>query len=202
MWNRIWTNWVFYGYLVLSGLIVFLNSERAHAASAPSASKIESLDELYEKVKKEGGQLTLYIALSARSEEIILPIFKKRFPAVQVNHIDATSDKLVARILAEQRGGRVIGDVFGGTPGYLAQMAEQKLLVSLTLPEAAAYPSTLKGAEWVATDTQFFIAGWNTGLVKKGDEPKQFEDFADPKWKGKMIGFTRLPAGRGFAMEA
>jgi iron(III) transport system substrate-binding protein len=189
--NRKWTNWVFYGYLVLSGLIVFLNSERAHAASAPSASKTESLDELYEKVKKEGGQLTLYIALSARSEEIILPIFKKRFPAVQVNHVDATSDKLVARILAEQRGGRVIGDVFGGTPGYLAQMAEQKLLVSLALPEAAAYPSTLKGAEWVATDTQFFIAGWNTGLVKKGDEPKQFEDFADPKWKGKMIAEPR-----------
>jgi hypothetical protein len=34
-----------------------------------------------EKTKKEGGQLTLYIALSARSEEIILPLFKKSFPA-------------------------------------------------------------------------------------------------------------------------
>jgi iron(III) transport system substrate-binding protein len=165
----------------------------AFAASAPStlAAKADSIDELYEKAKKEGGQLTLYIALSARSEEIILPIFKKRFPAIQINHIDATSDKLVARVLAEQRGGRVIGDVFGGTPGYLAQMTEQKLLAPLAIPEAAAYPAVLKGAEWVATDTQFFIAGWNTGLVKKGEEPKQFEDFADPKWKGKIIAEPR-----------
>ena len=156
-----------------------------------NANTAESIDAIYDKAKKEGGQLTLYIALSARSEEIILPIFKKRFPAIQVNHIDATSDKLVARVLAEQRGGRVIGDVFGGTPGYLAQMTEQKLLAPLAIPEAAAYPSMLKGAEWVATDTQFFIAGWNTNLVKKGDEPKQFEDFADSKWKGKIIAEPR-----------
>jgi iron(III) transport system substrate-binding protein len=188
--KRVWAFGVFYGYLMLSTMTAFLSTEPLYAA-APSAAKAESLDELYEKVKKEGAQLTLYIALSARSEEIILPIFRKRFPAIQINHIDATSDKLVARILAEQRGGRVIGDVFGGTPGYLAQMAEQKLLAPLLLPESSPYPATLKGAEWVATDTQFFIAGWNTGFVKKGEEPKQFEDFADPKWKGKMIAEPR-----------
>ena len=38
---------------------------------------------------------------------------------------------------------------------------------------------------------QFFIAGWNTGLVKKGEEPGKFEDFADPRWKGKIIAEPR-----------
>jgi iron(III) transport system substrate-binding protein len=28
-------------------------------------------------------------------------------------------------------------------------------------------------------------------MVKKDDEPKQFEDFADPKWKGRMIAEPR-----------
>jgi hypothetical protein len=167
----------FIGCLVIIAVVSVLSASEASAASASSPpreseSQSESINELYEKAKKEGGQLTLYIALSARSEEIILPLFKKRFPAIAVNHIDATSDKLVARVLAEQRGGRIIGDVFGGTPGYLAQMTEQKLLAPLALPEAAAYPAMLKGAEWVATDTQYFIAGWNTSLVQKGDEPK------------------------------
>jgi iron(III) transport system substrate-binding protein len=161
----------------------------ARAASAPAKS--ESLDELYEKAKKEGGQLTLYIAFSSQSEDVILPAFKKRFPAIQVNHLDATSDKLVARALTEARGGRVIGDVFGGTPLYLAQMSEQKMLTPLALPEAAAYAANLKGSEWVATDTQFFIAGWNTNLVKKGEQPRQFEDFADPRWKNKLIAESR-----------
>jgi iron(III) transport system substrate-binding protein len=179
-------------YMVFCALVSVTASSEASAASTSSPPRqSESIDELYEKAKKEGAQLTLYIALSARSEEIILPLFKKRFPAIQVNHIDATSDKLVARVMAEQRGGRVIGDVFGGTPGYLAQLSEQKLLAPIVLPEAAAYPAMLKGAEWVATDTQYFVAGWNTTLVKGGDEPQQFEDFADPKWKGKLIAEPR-----------
>ena len=32
-----------------------------------------------------------------------------------------------------------------------------------------------------------FIAGWNTNLVKKEEEPKEFDDFADPKWKNRLI---------------
>ena len=103
--NPKWTSCFWIGCFAVWGLFSFLGMDRAFAASASNpAAKAESIDELYEKVKKEGGQLTLYIALSARSEEIILPIFKKRFPAIQLNHIDATSDKLVARVVAEQRG--------------------------------------------------------------------------------------------------
>jgi iron(III) transport system substrate-binding protein len=190
LWGRLLLN---RGIVLRSILLIALGASGALAASAPSgqAGKTESLDALYEKAKREGGQLTLYIALSARSEEVIVPLFKKRFPAIQINHVDATSDKLVARIVAEARGGRTIGDVFGGTPGYLAQLNEQKLLASLSVPEASAYPVILKGAEWVATDTQFFIAGWNTAQIKKGEEPKQFEDFADPRWKGRLIAEPR-----------
>lgn len=113
----------FVGVFVFYAFLCVLHAPAADAASpsspAATAAKSESLDELYEKVKKEGGQLTLYSSLSVRSEEIILPAFKKRFPAVQVNHIDATSDALVTRIMAESRGGRTIADVFGGTVTYL-----------------------------------------------------------------------------------
>jgi len=86
--------------------IFHLSAANAASPSSPAATpaKTESLDELYEKAKKEGGQLVLYSSLSVRSEEIILPAFKKRFPAVQLNHIDATSDALVTRIMADFRG--------------------------------------------------------------------------------------------------
>ena len=181
--------------IAFCALLVISYSPAAGAASTPSSAgappRSESLDDLYEKAKKEGGRLVLYIALSPRSEEVVVPAFKKRFPAIQINHIDATSDKLVARALAEARGGRVLGDVFGGTPGYLAQMREQNLLIPLNIPEAAAYPANLKGTDWVATDTQYFIAGWNTNLVKKGEEPRQLEDFADAKWKNRLIAEPR-----------
>jgi ABC-type glycerol-3-phosphate transport system substrate-binding protein len=159
------------------------------AAGAPGSG--ESIDQLYEKVKKEGGKLTIYAALSARSMEIILPAFGKRFPAVTLEHIDATADQLLARIAAEARGGRVIGDVFGGALPYMAQISDQKLLTPLALAEAAAYPAHMKSDVWIATDTQFYIAGWNTNLVKKGEEPTNFEDLAHVKWKNSLMGEPR-----------
>jgi len=161
----------------------------AFAAGAPA--KTESLDELYEKVKKEGGKLTLYVALSGRSAEVILPAFKKRFPAVTIDHIDATADALVARAVTEARGGRVIADVFGAALPFVAQMTDQKLLAPLAIPEAAPYPAHLKTEYWVGTDAQFFIIGWNTNLVKKGEEPKGFEDLANAKWKNTLMGEPR-----------
>ena len=115
----------------------------------------------------------------------------KRFPGMTVDHIDATSDKLIARVLSEQKGGRVIADVISGALTYLPQILDLKIVEHVAIPEAAAYPAQLKGDLWVATDTQFYIAGWNTNLVKKGDEPKSYEDLANPKWKDNIMGEPR-----------
>ncbi|HEX5021110.1 MAG TPA: extracellular solute-binding protein [Candidatus Binatia bacterium] len=150
----------------------------------------ESLDQLYEKAKKEG-RITLYAPLSARAMTVIPPAFMKRFPGITVDHIDATSDKLIARVLAEQKGGRVLADVMSGALSYLPQILDLKLPAPMAAPEAAAYPAALRGDLWVATDMQFYIAGWNTNLVKKGEEPKQYEDLANPRWKGNIMGEPR-----------
>jgi hypothetical protein len=65
----------------------------------------------------------------------------------------------------------------------VSQAHDQKLLLEITLPESAEYPQSMKGTFWVASDLQFIIAAWNTSLVKKEEEPKQYEDFAVPAGK-------------------
>jgi iron(III) transport system substrate-binding protein len=169
--------------------VSFLSLPAVFAASAPSSG--ESIDQVYEKAKKEGGKVTVYAPFSNRSMEVILPGFMKRFPGVTVNHVDGTPNQLLARIFAEGRGGRVLADVFGGSLPYIAQASEQKILVPLTVPEAAAYPQQMKSDVWVATDTQYYIIGWNTTLVKKGEEPKSFEDLINPKWKSNLMAESR-----------
>src|SRR5215207_8495202 len=134
----------------------------------------QTLDELYQRAKKET-RVVLYAPLSSKTEEIVFPAFRKRFPGINIEHVDATSDKLVARAITEARGGKIFGDVFGGTQVYLQQLKEQNLLLDINLPEAAAYPAGMKGSYWVASDTEYFVAGWNTSRVKKGEEPKHFE---------------------------
>ena len=123
--------------------------------------------------------------------EIIFPLFEKRFPGIKVNHIDATSDKLVARAVSEARGGKTIGDVFQVPLENIVQLHDQGLMQDVSLPESAAYPEGLKGAFWTASDLQYFIAAWNTNLVKKEEEPKSFDDFANPRWKNRLIAEPR-----------
>jgi iron(III) transport system substrate-binding protein len=174
----------FMSTIALALIICSASAGKVFAAAA------DSLDQLYEKAKKEG-KITLYAPLSPNAMSVIPPAFMKRFPGVTVDHIDATSDKLIARVLAEQKGGRVIADVISGALTYLPQILDLKIVEQVVIPEAAAYPAQLKGDLWVATDTQYYIAGWNTNLVKKGEEPKAYEELANPKWKDSIMGEPR-----------
>jgi len=160
-------------------------------APASFAAQTETLDQLYKKALAEGGTVNFYGTLAQINAEKILPVFEKRFPGIKVNHVDATADKLAARAIAEARGGKVIADVFQMALENILQVADQKLVVDQLPPEAADYQPNLKGQNWLAADLVIIIGAWNTNLTKKEDEPKQFDDFADPKWKGKLIGEPR-----------
>jgi iron(III) transport system substrate-binding protein len=151
----------------------------------------QTIDEVYKLALKEGGTLNFYGVLAQINAERILPVFEKRFPGVKVNHVDATANLLAARAITEARAGKVLADIFQMSLENVLQVWEQKLVVDWLPPEASAFPANLKGTYWLATDLIFITASWNTNLVKKGDEPRQFEDFADPKWKGRLIAEPR-----------
>ncbi|MEX0803431.1 MAG: extracellular solute-binding protein [Candidatus Binatia bacterium] len=155
------------------------------------SAQTESIDELYKKALKEEGVLNCYCSLAQINAEKIFPEFEKRFPGIRMNHVDATSDKLAIRAITEARGGRVIADVLEFGLENIAQVHEQGLLLQKPIPEAAAYPDNLKGPYWTANNMIFFVGAWNTNNVKKGEEPKSFDDFADPRWKGRLIAEPR-----------
>jgi iron(III) transport system substrate-binding protein len=156
-----------------------------------SAGHAQTLDELHKRAAKEGGTLNFYGTLAQINAEKILPVFEKRFPGIKVNHVDATSDKLVARAVSEARGGRTLGDVLQVPLENVVQLYDQGLLLDTNLPEAAEYPEGAKGSFWTASDLQFFVAAWNTKLVKKEEEPKSFDDFTQPRWKNRLIAEPR-----------
>ena len=151
----------------------------------------ETLDELYKKALREEGVLNCYCSLAQINAEKIYPLFEKRFPGIRINHVDATSDKLAARAITEARGGRVIADIVEFGLEDINKLRDQGLLLDKPIPESAEYPNSLRGSYWNANNLIFFVGAWNTGLVKKEDEPKSLDDFGDPKWKGKLIAEPR-----------
>jgi len=151
----------------------------------------QSIDETYKQALKEGGTLNVYGTLTPDTAQKVLPVFEKRFPGIKAVNTGASSDKIVARAISEARGGRTIGDVFHMNLENIMQVHEQGLVLEKLPPEADVFASHLKGTFWVATRFNTLVAAWNTQLVGKADEPKTFEDFADPKWKGKLLAEPR-----------
>ena len=99
-------------FLTLAAVLISIpHSQLAAAAEAgPAAVKPESLNELYQKAKNEG-RVVIYAASSTNTEQIVFPAFEKRFPGITVNHVNATADKLVARAIAEARGGKILAEI-------------------------------------------------------------------------------------------
>lgn len=151
----------------------------------------ETIEELYKKALKEGGVLNCYCSLAQINAEIIYPLFEKRFPGIKINHVDATSDKLAARVITEARGGRVIADVVEFGLEDINKIEAQGLILDKAPPEAADYPANLRGSYWSANNLIFFVGAWNTQQVKKEEEPKFLDDFGDPRWKGRLIAEPR-----------
>ena len=151
----------------------------------------QSTDETYKQALKEGGALNVYGTLTPDTAEKVLPVFEKRFPGIKAVNTGASSDKIVARAISEARGGRTIGDVFHMNLENIMQVHEQGLVLEKLPPEADVFANHLKGTYWVATRFNTLVAAWNTQLLGKADEPKSFEEFAEPKWKGKLLAEPR-----------
>src|SRR4026209_2976956 len=169
-------------FLVISVIIILFGARPTHA---------QTLDEVYKRALTEGGTLNFYATLAQVNAASNLPAFENRFPGIKVNHIDATSDQLAARIIAESRGGKIIADIFETLLDGMRRVQSQGLFLEKLYPEAAAFPAELKGTTWVATELMYIVPAWNTSKIKKEEEPKQFEDFAEPRWKNILIAEPR-----------
>jgi iron(III) transport system substrate-binding protein len=160
----------------------------AASASAPAE---ETLDDLYQAAKNEGGVLSLYSVLPPDFGEVILPEFTKAYPDIEIQRVDLNATEMVARIISESRGGRVIADVAHFNFPDLANLNDQGLVEQWSPPEAADYPEDLRGDWWTAVENQFWVGAWNTDLIPADKEPDSFDDFTDPIWKDQLVGDAR-----------
>jgi iron(III) transport system substrate-binding protein len=162
-------------------------------ASAPAASggvEGESLDDLYQQALAEGGKLVGHGDIGQENQDVFLPVFQERFPGITVELTAGSSVDVIARAIAEQRGGNVQQDIMIIGIEYIANAQEAGILEGWVPPEAEEYPAELRGDSWVAIEMQFLGGGYNTNLVTADKAPDDFEDFMDPMWREVgLVGF-------------
>ena len=150
--------------------------------------KEERLKVLKREAKREG-ELVIYSAIGLDRASTWLDAFKKDNPGIKVEYLRMTTNEAAQKTLTEFRAGRTNMDIFVSSSEWLG----------LVSPALAAYETTnwteLDGRfrhgsmkdKWTAIDFDSLIEviAWRTDRVKSEQAPKNLDQLANPKWKGR-----------------
>ena len=105
---------------------------------------------------------------------------------VEVSVYRGNSESVLQRLVQEQKA-KFFGNDLIETNALELNVSQQEGFLSPYQSELREKVREEGKAEgWTATRFNTFVVGWNTDLVKPGEEPKTFEELAEPKWKGKL----------------
>jgi iron(III) transport system substrate-binding protein len=141
------------------------------------------LNTLKAKAEQEG-KLSIYT--SNTDIDALVDGFSKRYK-VDVTVYRGNSESVLQRILQEQKAHYYGNDIWEDNTTNLNVAAnDQDLLAEYKSEFRDKVRKEGQQKNWTANRFTVFVVGWNTNLVKDGQEPKSLEELADPKWKGKV----------------
>src|SRR5574341_832721 len=130
------------------------------------------------------GALSIYT--SNTDIDDIVAGFEDKYPKIHVSVYRANSETVLQRRLQEQKASFYGVDVFETNAGELGIANQNGLLADYSSELRDKVRKEGQRDGWTASRFNVFVVGWNTKLVKPGQEPKRLEELADPKWKGKI----------------
>ena len=90
-------------------------------------------------------------------------------------------------MVEERKAGFHGADVVETNAINLSFLSDEDVLVPYRGPSVSGLVEGSLHKDWTADRLNVFAVAWNTKLVPKGQEPKSWEDLADPHWKGKLL---------------
>ena len=136
---------------------------------------------------KREGTLVLYTSLAPTESTPLGQAFEKKY-GIKVEIWRAVSEKIVQRIVTEGRAKRHAFDVVETNAPELEALSRENLLSAFHSPYFADLPPFALPAHrrWASDRMTVYGVAYNTNVIKRGDLPKTYEGFLDPKWKGKI----------------
>ncbi|MDB5642058.1 MAG: putative binding protein component of iron transporter precursor [Hyphomicrobiales bacterium] len=177
-------------WLAAATILAALNGAPAFAADQA----------MIDAAKKEGQVVWYTTQIIDQFARPAAAAFEKRY-GIKVSYVRANSNEVALRVMNEAKAGKMQADVFDGT-GATAALKKEGVVAKWIPENAKRFPKEYVDAEgyWVATNLYVLTPGYNTELIKKGTEPKTFQDLLDPKYKGKIAwnSTSSTSAGPGF----
>ena len=163
-----------------------------YLAALPPAQRMTVLKQ---EATREG-KLVLYGAIAIERAQILIDLFHKDYPNIDVQFVRLTTTDLPQRLMIEQRANRANADAVIITSDRLDIMS-----AALAPYEPTSWsdfdPRFLNGGTnkgWAAVNYEVMVEAiaWRTDRISKNQAPKTLDEVADPKWKGRTGTVTSL----------
>ncbi|TKT74601.1 extracellular solute-binding protein [Aquamicrobium sp. LC103] len=172
--------------------------------ASPALAQDAEWEKVVEAAKKEGTVTVYNSQLGAPNFVAVVESFQKKY-GIKVESLDVRASELTERLRSEQAAGRYIADI----QMHSANSIETGMQQGIEVQEHGGIPNAANLREEMKKEmTDKHIPGFlqaygilvNTSLVKPEDEPKGWQDLADPKWQGKILSDDMRPLGSGGTM--
>lgn len=161
----------------------------ALCSAAPAAAEPAVNDPGLVAAAKREGTVNLYIAMEPRQLGMMLARFEAAY-GIKVAFLRIESDKLPARVITEERGGRHEVDVVADPGLQIELLKRQGLLGPLRVPENADLlaGTTDRDGYWSAVFLNTETISYNPLRARAAGlrPPKTWEDLAAKEWRGQF----------------
>jgi ABC-type Fe3+ transport system substrate-binding protein len=177
--------------LVIAGALAACAPRLAAAQSSDNPAMYRGPDReqrLLEGARKEG-QVMVYSSMIA--DQALRPLidgFQKKYPFMKPQYVRDDPPQQLQKMMAEARSGHMVADVLEST-SLEVPIRAANINQPFWSPEIEAYAPERRDPQnfWAPTRFSYLGACYNTNLVKPADLPKSFDDYLDPKWKGRTV---------------
>ncbi|MDO8212650.1 ABC transporter substrate-binding protein [Conexibacter sp. CPCC 206217] len=146
----------------------------AKGADGPEAAVAPARDE---------GEVSWYTTITGADP--VGKAFSDRY-GIKVNIFRGNAETVLQRALQEGQAGRPGADVVEGSFVTMEALGRERLLGDFRGPSLADLPDNARFDGWAADRLNVLLPAWNTDLIRAGDEPRSWEDLADPRYKGRI----------------
>jgi iron(III) transport system substrate-binding protein len=175
-------------------VLALMAAALAMPALSSTARSEETLDQLYQEAKKEGG-VVMYTSVPGFLLDRWKELFEKQYPGVPVTYFRSGTGKVLARIESERRAGQVGGDVvWMADPTTFTGLVASKALLSYRPPEWDAISLAKEpNGYYVAGRILVGVLLVNKKLLP--NPPQSFAELTKPEYKGKVVIASPLVSG-------
>jgi iron(III) transport system substrate-binding protein len=132
---------------------------------------------------QEEGEVSVYT--SNTDLDVIIDAFSDAYD-IDVNVYRGNSESVLQRVLQESKAGFAAVDLVETNSGEMNILGAEGLFYPYQSDLRDAVRPEGQKEHWTADRFNAFVVAYNTDLVKPVEMPATIEEFADPKWKGRI----------------